>query len=445
MLFGRLELHRGHLEATELGQDLARALLPRGLGERPAQARCRRARSAAPRRVAAADLSISTLRRSPVAAVKSRCAVTRSGDAPSRASASAAAACRAWRSPGARSSYSAARTIGWTNPRRSTPAKMSARTRSSAAAGRVVAQTRDPSGELSSLSSPSTATALASSLAAGPSVASRCRTKRLTAAGPTACTSLAAPADGSTPAASRAPEQLPQEQGVAAGRRMTRAAELLGRLRAQALPRQSHRGGLAQRSRVQRDRLGTRRHLRPQRPGRVRESGGRPARSIATGSPRCAAPGRPGTAASRDRPTGNRRPRRAAEPGRRGSRPASTGCAAPRSRPSAPGDCRSSGSNSAPRDRPRRRTDRAPGSLADHGLQQLAHDAERKRLLELRAPRLERHHAGPSAAARASRTSSVLPTPAGPSTSSSVPSPAHARQGLRAAPQARARARAEPT
>ena len=35
-----------------------------------------------------------------------------------------------------------------------------------------------------------------------------------------------------------------------------------------------------------------------------------------------------------------------------------------------------------------------PGSLADHGLQQLAHDAERERLLELRAPRLERPDAG---------------------------------------------------
>ena len=60
-------------------------------------------------------------------------------------------------------------------------------------------------------------------------------------------------------------EQLPQEQGVATGRAMTRAAELLGRLCAQALPRQSHRSGLAQRSRIQHACLGTRRHLRPQR------------------------------------------------------------------------------------------------------------------------------------------------------------------------------------
>ena len=49
-------------------------------------------------------------------------------------------------------------------------------------------------------------------------------------------------------------EQLTQEQRIAARRRMTCAAELVRRLRAQALPRQGCRGGLAQRSRVQRDR-----------------------------------------------------------------------------------------------------------------------------------------------------------------------------------------------
>ena len=93
----------------------------------------------------------------------------------------------------------------------------------------------------------------------------------------------------------------------------------------------------------------------------------------------------------------------------------------------ASGDCRSSGSNkraagaAAPANR-----SASPGRLADHGLQQLAHDAERKRLLELRAPRLERPHARLPAAARASRASSVLPAPAGPSIRSSVPSPAHA-------------------
>ncbi|MET0762132.1 MAG: hypothetical protein ABWZ63_07340 [Thermoleophilaceae bacterium] len=61
-------------------------------------------------------------------------------------------------------------------------------------------------------------------------------------------------------------EQLPQEQGVATGGSMTRAAELLSRLCAQALPRQSHGSGLAQWSRMQHARLGTRRHLSPQRP-----------------------------------------------------------------------------------------------------------------------------------------------------------------------------------
>ena len=61
-------------------------------------------------------------------------------------------------------------------------------------------------------------------------------------------------------------EQLSQEKGVAAGRPMTRSAELLGRLRAQALLRPGHRGGLAQWSGMQHAGLGTRRHLGPQRP-----------------------------------------------------------------------------------------------------------------------------------------------------------------------------------
>ena len=50
MLFGCLELHRGHLLRPELGQDLRALLFVRGLRKRPAQAGRRRARSAAPRR-----------------------------------------------------------------------------------------------------------------------------------------------------------------------------------------------------------------------------------------------------------------------------------------------------------------------------------------------------------------------------------------------------------
>ena len=65
-----------------------------------------------------------------------------------------------------------------------------------------------------SLSSPSTATARASSVAAGPSAASRCKTKRLTTAGPTSCTAFAAAADGATSAAARALSRSRRKSGL---------------------------------------------------------------------------------------------------------------------------------------------------------------------------------------------------------------------------------------
>ena len=49
MLLGGLELHRGHLVATKLAEDLASLLLRRRFVERAAQAHGRRARSATAR------------------------------------------------------------------------------------------------------------------------------------------------------------------------------------------------------------------------------------------------------------------------------------------------------------------------------------------------------------------------------------------------------------
>ena len=64
-------------------------------------------------------------------------------------------------------------------------------------------------------------------------------------------------------------QQLAQEQRVAARRGVARAAELVRRAGAQALPRQRGRGGLAERPRVQRDGGGARGHLAPQGAGLV--------------------------------------------------------------------------------------------------------------------------------------------------------------------------------
>ena len=61
-------------------------------------------------------------------------------------------------------------------------------------------------------------------------------------------------------------QQLPQEERVTPGGRVAGAAELLGCVGAQAFPRQRHRGGLAQRPRIQRGCGGTRGQLHPQCP-----------------------------------------------------------------------------------------------------------------------------------------------------------------------------------
>ena len=131
--------------------------------------------------------------------------------------------------------------------------------------GRIGPRPETRAASRSSQSSPSTATVLASSLADGPSAASRCRTKRLTAAGPTAWTSFAAAAEGLDPGGAQRGQQLADEERVAARRGVARAAELLRRAVAELLARQPRHGRLAQRLRVQRDRRRARRDLRPQR------------------------------------------------------------------------------------------------------------------------------------------------------------------------------------
>ena len=156
---------------------------------------------------------------------------------------------------------------------------MSARTRSSAAVRAASALSPDTrAASRSSQSSPSTATVRASSLAAGPRTASRCRTKRLTAAGPTAWTSSAAAAEGATPAARMAVSSSRTKSGlppVAAWHARQNSAAASAPRYARVRPVTAV---LAQRLREQRDGRGSRGDLRPECAGsllgRVRRAAG---------------------------------------------------------------------------------------------------------------------------------------------------------------------------
>ena len=361
MLLGRLELHRGHLDRPELGQDLRALLFPRGLGKRPTQAGRRCARSAAPRR----DASGRPERLDPALIPR------RGGHQQMRRHALGRRALLRQRlgRRGVPRLALAGREIlvqGRANDRMNESQALATdedvrpdeliRRRT----GGVLAQPRHPADELQ--------LAVVAEHGDRPRQLGRIRTERGKPMQDEAAHGrgtdrlhLARRARRrSDPRRVQRAEQLPQEQGIAAGGSVARAAELLGRLRAEALPRQSHRGGLAQRPQLQHARFGTRRHLRPQRPRRrprlnpvaVQRAASRPE------APRSAAPGRPGTAASRDRPTGNRRPTRATGRGRRGSRPASRGCAGPRSRHRHSATAARPARTGAPPDRPRPRTDR---------------------------------------------------------------------------------------
>ena len=89
------ELHRDYLIPAELGEDLPPLLLGRGLAQRSPQIRRGRPRSATVRRRSRCRPERADPTRVPRGDVTSRCAATRSAEAPSPARASAAAACRA--------------------------------------------------------------------------------------------------------------------------------------------------------------------------------------------------------------------------------------------------------------------------------------------------------------------------------------------------------------
>ena len=105
---------------------------------------------------------------------------------------------------------------------------------------------------------------------------------------------------------------------------------------------------------------------------------------------------------------------------------------------------RSSGSNSRVAGPPRRRTARHARAAPDHRLEQLTHNAERERLLELRAARLEGDHAvarpprAPRASARSCRRRP------GPRSGAASRRRRTRDPALRAASPARARARGDP-
>ena len=197
--------------------------------------------------------------------------MTRSGDAPAAASASAAAAWRACALARREILVERGAHDGMDEPQaRSSWTKMSARTRSSAAAAATSSPSPvTPAASASSVSSPSTATARASSFAVR---AERGEPVQHEPAHGRRADVLDLARGGGRrrdPGRVDGVQQLAQEQRVAARRRVTCAAELLRRVRAQALPCQRDRRGLAERPRVQRDRGGARGHLPPHRAGLV--------------------------------------------------------------------------------------------------------------------------------------------------------------------------------
>ena len=265
MLLGRLELHRGHLAPAQLGQDLRPLLLGGGLGERPPQVHHGCSRGAAvhrvgggrpqrvhpalvPRRGGQQQVRGDPLSRSAVAGQRRR-----RGGVPRLPLAGREVLVQ--RRPHDRVHEPQA--LGGDEDIR--PDKIVGRL-----PGRVLAQVRHASGEpqlavISEHGDRSRQLGRRRAECGQPvqdEAAHRGRAHHLHFARGRRRRRHPRGVQGS--------QQLTQEQRVAAGGRVARAAELLGCLRAQPLPRQRHRGRLAQRPRVQRHPRRTRGQLRPQ-------------------------------------------------------------------------------------------------------------------------------------------------------------------------------------
>ena len=271
MLLGRLELHRVDLVAAELGQDLAALLLGRRLRERPAEPLGRRARGAA-----ACGRGGGRPERLDPARVAGRAGQQQvSGDALGRCS------CRGQRLgrrrvprlPLARREVLVERGAhdGMDEPQTRPPDEdVGPHEVVRRRGGGLLAEPRHLTGELQ--------LGVVAQHGDGSGQLVRRRAERGEPMQDEAAHGRRADrldvAGGSgrrlDPGRFESGEQLAQEQRVAAGRRMACAAERLRRVRAQALPRERHRGGLAERPGIQHDRGGTRRHLPPHRPGLVR-------------------------------------------------------------------------------------------------------------------------------------------------------------------------------
>ena len=264
---------------------------------------------------------------------------------------------------------------------------MSARTRSSAAAAATSSPSPvTPAASASSVSSPSTATARASSFAVRAERGEPVQDEPAHGRGADVLDLARGGGRRRDPGRVDGVQQLAQEQRVAARRRVTRAAELVRRVGAQALPCQRDRRGLAERPRVQRDGGGARRPPAPT-PSRARRPVDVPRAAWRPAAPRCAARGRPGSAASPGRPSGSRRPDTSS--GARSARLTTSqyrlwSASKPASSRPSPLLAREQARRGAGGAR-----ERIGGSVQGR-LEQLAHHAERERLLELGARRLER-------------------------------------------------------
>ena len=185
---------------------------------------------------------------------------------------------------------------------------------SAAVVAALLAEPRHLTGELPArCRRPSAATALASSVAGAPERGKPMQDEAATAAGPTAWMSPAAAADGSIPAASRAVSGLRRNNGLQPvavwhARQNVSAASAPRRSRVSAIAADwLSRRGYSTTAEAGRSRLPPHRpRARP--PVGVRRAASRPA------GPRCAAPGRRGSAGSPDRPSGSHRQGPAAGP-----------------------------------------------------------------------------------------------------------------------------------
>ena len=265
MLFGRLELHRGHLVRSELGQDLRARPAPRGLGERPAQARRGRARRAAPRRVASG-------RPERLDSALDPPSPRSSGDAPSRA--------RLTRPPGQRLGSRGVPRLALAgrevlvqrraNDRVNEPQALAAD--EDVSPDELIRRLRAASSLRPDTRADELQLAVVAEHGDRPRQLGR-RTERgepmqdepAHGGRPDRLHLARGPPTATTPAASSALSSSRRNRGFPPVARMARAAELLGGISAEAVPRQGHRGGLAQRPRLQHDRFGTGCDLRPQR------------------------------------------------------------------------------------------------------------------------------------------------------------------------------------